>query len=88
MTQIRENIKKIFSGFYLSATDHNQNLWIFEPEGKLYKGAACVKAACVTQNYCIALFGVERVGFERFKKISTLFEVAEEKAMDIVVKII
>ena len=43
--------------------------------------------ARVTEYFTIGVFGVEKNAFERYKNLMSLFEVAEEKLMEMVVSI-
>ena len=88
MEIIAENIKNAFSGYFCSAIDTNLNLWIFDPRPRLCKEVSCVKSACVTQYYSLTLLGIERNAYERYRYLPSLFEIAEEKALEMVVRII
>jgi Regulator of chromosome condensation (RCC1) repeat len=88
MTQVFENAKSIFTGYYACAIDSLYNLWVFTPTPKLNKEASGFKTACVTQHYTIALLGIEKNCYERQRKLMDLQDIAQEKIMDIVVRLI
>ena len=87
MSQLAEGVRAVYSGFYCSAIDEDWNLWTLEPEKKLCAEISCVKMARVTQYYTIVMLGVERLAYEREKGLRSLFEIAEEKLLDMVVRI-
>lgn len=81
-----ENVHSIHTGYIATAVDFDMNLWLLEKKLELCKELSCVKSACVTQYYFLAVMGVEKTAFEKNRDLTNLFDLAQEKVMESVVK--
>jgi hypothetical protein len=86
MKMNREKVFGIFSGFHASAVDDERNLWDLD-EGKIFAGISCVQGARVNEKFTVVLAGVERVPWPVNNQLMTLFEIAEERVLETLVRI-
>ena len=79
-------MRSIFSGFFAAGIDFDRNLWNLDKESGLIKEVSCVNAARLNENFSLILAGVEKIPFPLNNSLMTLFEIAEERVFDSVVR--
>ena len=82
----REKMLRIFSGFFAAGVDFDRNLWNLDQESGLIKEISCVNAARLNENFSLVLAGVEKIAFPISNSLMSLFEIAEERVLDSVVR--
>lgn len=81
----KENVSDIFSGFFASAIDKNNNLWELDPEPKLIKDISCVQSARLNENFSLITSGVEKIPWFSSSPLSSLFEVSQDLVQESIV---
>lgn len=81
----KEEIQNIFSGYYASAIDKNNNLWKLDPEPTMQKDISCVHSARLNENFSLILSGIERVPWLPNSPLSSLFEISQDLVQDSIV---